>query len=240
MARDADDKLATGRLRRTAQAGRALGAAGIQGARGNHQEAAERMVRTLGQLKGGAAKIAQLASFIDTDFIPDEYRGTYQDELGKLRANAPPMSWDKVKRVLDEDWDDPIDDHFASFEQEAIAAASIGQVHRATLLDGTDVAVKIQYPGMARALEADMSNATMLMRLAKALAPGLDAKSVAAELRERVLEELDYEIEAANQRTFARAYRGHPFIRVPDVIGSLSTERVLVTEWVRGVGFDEV
>ena len=240
MARDDDDKLTTGRVRRTAQAGRALGAAGIQGARGNHQEAAERMVKTLGQLKGGAAKIAQLASFIDTDFIPDEYRGTYQDELGKLRANAPAMSWDKVSRVLDEEWDDPIEDHFASFEHEAVAAASIGQVHRATLLDGTEVAVKIQYPGMARALEADMSNATMIMRLAKALAPGLDAKSVAAELRERVLEELDYEIEAANQRTFARAYRGHPFVRVPDVVTRLSTGRVLVSEWVDGIGFDDV
>ena len=240
MARDADDKLATGRLRRTAQAGRAIGAAGIQGARGNHQEAAERMVKTFGQLKGGAAKIAQLASFIDTDFIPEEYRGTYQAELGKLRANAPAMSWDKVKRVLDEEWDDPIDEHFASFDHEAIAAASIGQVHRATLLDGTQVAVKIQYPGMARALEADMSNAAMIMRLGKALAPGLDAKSVAAELRERVLEELDYEIEAANQRTFARAYRGHPFIYVPDVVTRLSTGRVLVSEWVDGIGFDDV
>lgn len=240
MARDPDDKLATGRVRRTAQAGRAIGAAGIHGARGNHQEAAERMVKTLGQLKGGAAKIAQLASFIDTDFIPEEYRGTYQAELGKLRANAPSMSWDAVKGVLEEEWDDPVDELFERFDREATAAASIGQVHRATMLDGREVAVKIQYPGMARALEADMSNATMIMRLAKALAPGLDAKSVAAELRERVLEELDYEIEAANQRTFARAYRGHPFIVVPDVVTRLSTGRVLVSEWVDGVGFEEV
>src|SRR6476620_3387881 len=105
MARKPEDKLATGRLRRTAQAGRALGAAGLQGARGNHQEAAERMVRTLGELKGGAAKIAQLASFIATDFSPDEYRGTYQAERGKLRTNAPAMSWDKVRRVLEEEWD---------------------------------------------------------------------------------------------------------------------------------------
>src|SRR5947208_8987035 len=85
-----------------------------------------------------------------------------------------------------------------------------------------------------------MSNAAMIMRLAKALAPGLDAKSVAAELKERVLEELDYEIEAANQRTFARAYRGHPFIVVPDVVTRLSAERVLVTEWVDGLGFEDV
>src|SRR6478609_5614201 len=103
MAED-PDKLRTGRVRRTAAVGAAVGSAGFKGARGQHQEAAERMVKTLGQLKGGAAKIAQLASFIDTDFIPDEYRGTYQDELGKLRSNAPAMSWDKVKRVLEEEW----------------------------------------------------------------------------------------------------------------------------------------
>jgi predicted unusual protein kinase regulating ubiquinone biosynthesis (AarF/ABC1/UbiB family) len=236
---DDRDSLRTGRVRRTAEVGRAVGAAGIKGARGNHQEAAERMVRTLGQLKGGAAKIAQLASFIDTDFIPDEYRAVYQEELGKLRANVPAMPFAEVRHVLDEEWDEPVAEIFDSFEEEAAAAASIGQVHRA-VLDGRAVAVKIQYPGMARALAADMSNAALIMRLAKALAPGLDAKSVAAELRERVLEELDYEIEAANQRTFARAYRGHPFIVVPEVVTSLSTERVLVTEWIDGIGFDEV
>jgi predicted unusual protein kinase regulating ubiquinone biosynthesis (AarF/ABC1/UbiB family) len=239
MARKPDD-LATGRVRRTAQVGRAVGAAGIKGARGNHQEAAERMVRTLGQLKGGAAKIAQMASFIDTDFIPEEYRGVYQEELGKLRSNAPAMPFEDVRGVLEEEWDDPVEDLFETFDEEATAAASIGQVHRATLPDGRAVAVKIQYPGMAKALAADMSNAGLIMRLAKALAPGLDAKAVAAELKERVMEELDYEIEAANQRTFARAYRGHPFIFVPDVFTRLSTERVLVTEWIDGVGFDEV
>jgi predicted unusual protein kinase regulating ubiquinone biosynthesis (AarF/ABC1/UbiB family) len=238
MAEDRDS-LRTGRVRRTAQVGRAVGAAGFKGARGQHQEAAERMVRTLGQLKGGAAKIAQLASFIDTDFIPDEYRGVYQEELGKLRANAPAMPFKEVRKVLDAEWDEPVEKLFDAFEQEATAAASIGQVHRA-VLDGKPVAVKIQYPGMAKALASDMSNAGLIMRLAKALAPGLDAKSVAAELKERVLEELDYEIEAANQRSFARAYRGHPFIVVPDVVTSLSTERVLVSEWIDGVGFDAV
>ena len=238
MAQDAD-RLATGRVRRTAEVGRAVGAAGFKGARGNHQEAAERMVRTLGSLKGGAAKIAQLASFIVTDFIPDEYRAVYQEELGKLRSAAPAMAFRDVRQVLDEEWDAAPEELFDEFEEEASAAASIGQVHRA-VLDGRPVAVKIQYPGMAKALAADMSNAGLIMRMAKALAPGLDAKAVAAELRERVLEELDYEIEAANQRAFARAYRGHPFIVVPEVVSRLSTERVLVSEWIDGVGFDEV
>ena len=198
------------------------------------------MVKTLGQLKGGAAKIAQLASFIDTDFIPDEYRGVYQAELGKLRADAPSMPWKDVRTVLEEEWEDPVEEVFEDFETQAVAAASIGQVHRAVLPGGRRVAVKIQYPGMAKALAADMSNARLILRLAKALAPGLDAKEVADELRERVLEELDYEIEAANQRAFARAYRDHPFIVVPDVVTRMSTERVLVTDWVDGIGFDDV
>jgi predicted unusual protein kinase regulating ubiquinone biosynthesis (AarF/ABC1/UbiB family) len=102
------------------------------------------------------------------------------------------------------------------------------------------VAVKIQYPGVPEAIRADMQNAGMILRLAKALAPGLDAKAAAEELKERVLEELDYEYEAQNQRTFARGYRGHPFIHVPDVITRLSTERVLVTEWVDGMDFEGV
>src|SRR3954451_4598636 len=239
MARE-PDKLPTGRVRRTAKVGAAMAGAGVKGARGKHEEAAERMVRSIGQLKGGAAKIAQLASFIDTDFIPDEYRGVYQEELGKLRADAPAMPFKDVRKVLEQEWDDDVSELFDSFEEEAVAAASIGQVHRATLPDGRRVAVKIQYPGMAKALAADMSNAGLILRLAKALAPGLDSKAVAAELRERVLEELDYEIEAANQRSFARAYRGHPFIVVPDVITSLSTERVLVSEWIDGIGFEQV
>src|SRR3954454_16010164 len=145
MARE-PDKLPTGRVRRTAKVGAALAGAGVKGARGKHEEAAERMVRSIGQLKGGAAKIAQLASFIDTDFIPDEYRGVYQQELGKLRAEAPAMPWNDVKSVVEEEWDDPVEELFEHFEHDAAAAASIGQVHRAVLPDGRRVAVKIQYP----------------------------------------------------------------------------------------------
>ena len=129
---------------------------------------------------------------------------------------------------------------FAEIEQEAFAAASIGQVHRATLHDGRAVAVKIQYPGVAEALESDLRNVGMIMRLARAIAPGLDARAVAEELRLRVMEELDYEYEAQSQRTFARAYRGHPFIYVPDVLTRLSRRRVLVTEYVEGLGFEDV
>ena len=257
MAED-DRSIPRGRVRRTAQVGSVIGSQGARYAgtraanlarsdeRGaeeidrRHLEAAERMVDTLGTMKGAAMKIGQLASFIDTEFLPPEYRELYQEKLSKLRSEAPAMPWKKVSAVLEEEWDCAREELFEDFSQEAAAAASIGQVHRATLPDGRDVAVKIQYPGVASALRADMQNAGMIMRMAKAIAPGLDAKAAADELKERVLEELDYEYEGQNQRTFSRAYRGHPFIYVPDVVTRLSTGRVLVSEWVDGIGFDEV
>jgi predicted unusual protein kinase regulating ubiquinone biosynthesis (AarF/ABC1/UbiB family) len=198
------------------------------------------MVDTLGKMKGAAMKIGQLASFIDTEFLPPEFRDLYQDKLADLRTSAPPMPWKKVKKVLEEEWDETPEELFEEFSEDAAAAASIGQVHRAVLPDGRDVAVKIQYPGVAEAIRADLQNAGMFLRLAKALAPGLDAKAAAEELKERVSEELDYELEAQNQRSFSRGYRGHPFIYVPDVVTRLSTRRVLVSEWVEGIGFEEV
>jgi predicted unusual protein kinase regulating ubiquinone biosynthesis (AarF/ABC1/UbiB family) len=254
-----DSKIPKGRIRRSAKLGSIVG---VQGARyagtkaanvgrseeeskerleQRHLETAMKMVGALGQMKGAAMKLGQFASFIDTEFIPDEYREIYQEQLGKLRTEAPAMPWEKVEKVLLEEWDDePVSEFFADFEREAFAAASIGQVHRAELLDGRQVAVKIQYPGIAEALDADLRNAGTVVRLARAIAPGLDAKAIAHELRERVMEELDYEYEAQNQRTFSRAYRGHPFIYVPEVITRLSRRRVLVTELVEGLGFDQV
>jgi predicted unusual protein kinase regulating ubiquinone biosynthesis (AarF/ABC1/UbiB family) len=205
-----------------------------------HIEAALKMASVLGEMKGAAMKIGQMASFIDTDFLPPEYREIYQERLSKLRTHAPAMPWDKVQEVLAAEYDDRPGSVFASIEEDAFAAASIGQVHRATLHDGSKVAVKVQYPGIADALESDVANAGIIVRLAKALAPGLDAKAVASELRERVLEELDYEFEAQNQRAFARAYDGHPFIHVPKVHSRISRRRVMVSEYVEGRGFEEV
>lgn len=254
-----DSKIPKGRLRRSAKLGTAIGSQGAKYAgtkasglfRGEdssqeklderHAETAAKMVATLGQMKGAAMKIGQFASFIDIDFIPEEYREIYQEQLAKLRSEAPSMPWEEVVKVLKEEYDgEPIEQLFDSIEHEAFAAASIGQVHRGRLIDGREVAVKIQYPGIAEALESDLKNAGMLVRMARALAPGLDAREVTRELRERVLEELDYEYEAQNQRSFARAYRGHPFIYVPDVITRLSRRRVLVTEFVEGIGFEEI
>jgi predicted unusual protein kinase regulating ubiquinone biosynthesis (AarF/ABC1/UbiB family) len=254
-----DSKIPKGRLRRSAKLGSIVGMQGARyagtkatnvarsedGARERleqrHIETAMKMVGALGQMKGAAMKLGQFASFIDTEFIPDEYREIYQEQLAKLRTEAPAMPWEKVERVLEEEYDgEPLSEMFAEFEHEAFAAASIGQVHRAELLDGRAVAVKIQYPGIAEALDADLRNAGTIVRLARALAPGLDAKEIANELRERVMEELDYEYEAQNQRSFARAYRGHPFVYVPEVVTRLSRRRVLVTELVEGIGFEQV
>jgi len=254
-----DSKIPRGRVRRSAKLGSVLGgqAARYAGTRAAnvarpeearqehleqlHLETAMRMVGALGQMKGAAMKLGQFASFIDTEFIPEEYREIYQEQLAKLRTNAPAMPWEKVSQVLEEEYEgEPLDSLFAEVEEEAFAAASIGQVHRGTLLDGRRVAIKIQYPGIAEAVEADLRNAGTIVRLARALAPGLDAKAIATEIRERVMEELDYEYEAQNQRSFARAYRDHPFIYVPDVLTRLSRRRVLVTEFVDGLGFEEI
>jgi predicted unusual protein kinase regulating ubiquinone biosynthesis (AarF/ABC1/UbiB family) len=205
-----------------------------------HAEVAEHAVEVLGNLRGGAMKLGQLASFVDVEFLPPEYRAIYQEKLARLRDAAPAMSWEKVRRVLEHEWGEPVDHLFSSISHEAVAAASIGQVHRGVLADGREVAVKVQYPEIADALESDLELASVMIGLGKAIAPGLDPKLIAGELRERVLEELDFELEAQQQRTFARAYRGHPFVYVPEVVTSLSRRRVLVAEWVSGRRFDEV
>ena len=146
----------------------------------------------------------------------------------------------QIAGVIQEELGDAPDVVFAEFEKTPLASASLGQVHRARLKDGTPVAVKIQYPGIAEAMEADLRNAGTIVRLAKAIAPGLDAKAIAEEIRERMMEELDYEYEAQNQRIFSRAYREHPFIYVPEVVTRISRRRVLVTELVEGIGFDAI
>ena len=126
---------------------------------------AERLVETLGAMKGAAMKMGQLASFIDTDYLPDEYRELYQEKLGALRTSAPAMPWEKVRKVLEQEYDEPYEELFERIEPDAFAAASIGQVHRGLLHDGREVAVKIQYPGIDAAIRADLSNAGMILRL---------------------------------------------------------------------------
>ncbi len=203
-------------------------------------EAAKQIVRVLGGMKGAAMKVGQVLSFVDLGIVPEEYREEFQAELAKLRDSAPTVSFEQMKDVIEDDLGEPIDAIFSEFDPEAIAAASIGQVYRAKLGDGRAVAVKVQYPGINRAVEADMKNLGVIMRLIRGITPQMDMQAVGDEIRERVVEELDYELEASNQRTMARLYRGHPFIVIPDVVTSLSRERVIVTELVEGDGFEQI
>jgi predicted unusual protein kinase regulating ubiquinone biosynthesis (AarF/ABC1/UbiB family) len=248
----------TGRIRRTAKVGGLLGgqtarnyatkAANLtrdqegrrRAAEKRQLEAAEQIVEVLGQMKGAAMKIGQVASFIDMAGMPPEVSDRFQEKLAELRDSAPKVSFKEMRKVIEQDLDEPLKELFADFEEEPLAAASIGQVYRAELHDGRCVAVKVQYPGVATAVRADLQNLGLLLRAAKRMAPGLDAKQVGTEIRERITEELDYEHEAQAQRAIARSWRGHPFVVVPDVVTSMSRERVLVTEWVEGTGFERV
>jgi predicted unusual protein kinase regulating ubiquinone biosynthesis (AarF/ABC1/UbiB family) len=198
------------------------------------------MVAVLGSMKGGAMKLGQLASFLHVDFIPPEYRELYQRELASLRDSAPAMPWPQVERVLRAELGESPARVFEDLEPQAAAAASIGQVHRGRLRGGREVAVKLQYPEVADALETDVRTVSILSPIARAIAPGIDVSAAVAELRERILEELDYELEAQHQRAFARAYRGHPFVYVPDVVTDLCSRRVVVGDWVDGAPFADV
>ncbi|MDX6670248.1 MAG: hypothetical protein QOI91_611 [Solirubrobacteraceae bacterium] len=253
----AQDKIPTGRVRRTARVGRvaasqAVKQAGTKAAnltRGQeasakalekrHIETAEQIVTVLGTMKGAAMKLGQVMSFLDVGLVPEEYREEFQRKLGELRDAAPKVRFEDMKKVIEQELDDKLDSEFAAFDKDPIAAASIGQVYRATLHDGREVAVKVQYPGVAGAVRADMQNLGLILRLLKRVAPGIDVGAIANEVRKRINEELDYELEAQNQRALSRIYRGHPFIVVPDVVTRLSHERLLVTEFVEGTGFDE-
>jgi predicted unusual protein kinase regulating ubiquinone biosynthesis (AarF/ABC1/UbiB family) len=185
-------------------------------------------------------KIGQIASFVDTGAFPPEMHARLEAKLAKLRDSAPRVSFEEMRKVVEADIDESLEDAFAEFEHEAFAAASIGQVYRARLHDGRRVAVKVQYPGIVRAVRADVQNLGLILRVAKLLAPGMDPKAMAEEIRERLTEELDYDVEAQTHRAFARTWRGHPFAVIPDVVTALSGERVLVTEYMEGLGFEQV
>ena len=254
----AKDRIPRSRLSRTARvAGLAAGQGARQigtraanltrGERGRqealerrHVEAAEQIVTALGTMKGAAMKMGQVLSFLDVGLVPEEYRDEFQRKLGELRDAAPKVRFADMRKVIESDLGEPLDDVFAAFDTDPVAAASIGQVYRAELPDGREVAVKVQYPGVAQAVRADMQNLGLILRLLKQIAPGLDVRATAEEVRSRIGEELDYEVEAQHQRSLARIFRGHPFIVVPDVVTGLSREKVLVTEFVRGAGFQEI
>lgn len=246
------DGIVTGRLRRAAplagMAARTAGESVIASLRrrpagaDDHARRAERYAEVMGRSKGALMKIGQIMSFVPFgSAVPPENRAVYQAAMSRLQADAPPMAPELAASVLESELGAPPGRLFEEFSDRPVAAASIGQVHTARLPGGRPVAVKVQYPGVAEAIRADLRNAELvavLFQMLRSVVPGLtraDPRMVAAEVSERIGEELDYRIEAAHQGFFAAAYAGHPYIHVPSVIAGYSTERVLTQELAEGL-----
>ncbi len=200
--------------------------------RAYHDETAREALQAMGNMKGVLMKVGQIVSFMD-DTMPASYR----DQLRALQSQAPPMDYDVVVRVIRDELGKDPERLFARFDREPVAAASIGQVHRALTRRGEQVAVKVQYPGVDRAIAADLKNGALLFNAIGALTPSMDARPIVEELRARFLEELDYVNEAANQRLFGELFAGHRDILIPKVYEALSSRRVLTTELVDGADF---
>ena len=195
-------------------------------------KAAQQLFTVLGELKGGAMKVGQALSVMEAA-IPEQYGKPYREALTKLQREAPPLPAAKVHRVLDGQLGTKWRERFSSFEDTPVASASIGQVHRAVWSDGRAVAVKIQYPGADEALRADLKTMQRMVRVLKQLSPGADVQGVVDELIERTEMELDYRLEADNQRAFAKAYEGHPHFVIPHIVAS--APKVVIQEWIEGI-----
>jgi predicted unusual protein kinase regulating ubiquinone biosynthesis (AarF/ABC1/UbiB family) len=198
-------------------------------------QTAEDVAVTLGTMKGVLMKIGQMASYVDDGLSPAVRR-----TLSRLQDSVPPMSEELAAGVVQEELGRPPERAFAQWDPQPIAAASIGQVHRAITHDGRAVAVKVQYPGIAETMAADLDNVALLRRMLRITAPNQDVEALVAELRERIREELDYRKEARNQRMMAAYYDGHPTIHVPRIIDEFSTRRVITSELSDGVRFHEL
>lgn len=193
---------------------------------------AEDVTRTMGEMKGAVMKVGQVLSLM-SGVLPEEMAS----QLATLQSNAPPMSYDLVRQVFEQEYGESPEHLFRKFQHEPFAAASIGQVHRAELKDGTAVAVKVQYPGVREAIDHDLANVGMMIKLGGLVARGLDAGTIVKDLEDGIRAELDYSREAAWQQRFFNAFEGHAFIRVPRVYPELSRDRVLVQEYLRGKPF---
>ncbi|HEU5420851.1 MAG TPA: AarF/ABC1/UbiB kinase family protein [Streptosporangiaceae bacterium] len=198
-------------------------------------QTAQDVTTTLGAMRGVLVKIGQMASYVDDGLAPPVRR-----TLSRLQDSIPPMSPELAAGVIAEELGAPPGQVFARWDPEPIAAASIGQVHRAITRDGRAVAVKVQYPGIAETMAADLDNVALLRRMLKITAPRQDVEALVAELRERIGEELDYRREAANQKLLAAYYDGHPTIGIPAIIDELSTRRVVTSELSDGAKFAEL
>lgn len=202
-----------------------------------HDDVAEAVFATLGEMKGAAMKVGQMLSFVDLDIDP-ELNNVYQRKLAALCDNAPPSDAGDIATLLENEYGAPVEQVFDWWDPVPLAVASIGQVHRARLPTGENVVLKVQHPGVAEAVEADLSNVELLGPIAKLLNPKVDPKPIIAELRERVVEELDYQQEAAYQQAFFDRYEGHPFIVVPQVHTEYSRPRVLCSDYIEGLRFE--
>ena len=200
-------------------------------------KAAQQLFTVLGELKGGAMKVGQALSVMEAA-IPEQYGKPYREALTKLQREAPPMPAARVHRVLDAQLGTKWRDRFASFDDKAVASASIGQVHKAVWADGREVAVKIQYPGADEALRADLKTMQRMVGVLKQLSPGADVQGVVDELIERTEMELDYRLEADNQRAFAKAYEGDPHFVVPHIVAS--APKVVIQEWIEGIPLSHI
>ncbi len=196
---------------------------------------AEQVAEALGQMKGALMKLGQMASYLDQG-LPEHVRAALAD----LQKDAPPMSAELAADMVRSELGGEPNEVFAEWDPVPIASASIGQVHRAITREGVAAAVKVQYPGVDAAVRADLDNVGLLFAGLGQLFPGFDHKPFVEEIRERLAEELDYRLEAANQRLFAEYYRGHPYIHVPRVLEEYSTARVLTTELAEGAGWSEM
>ena len=196
---------------------------------------AEDVAKELGEMKGVLMKAGQLISFI-FEALPDEA----QEALATLQADAEPMAPTLAATVVRDDFGRPPERVFLDWSDMPVAAASIGQVHKAITHDGRDIAVKVQYPGVHEAIESDLDAAEVMYAMfSSMMLKGLDAKGLVDELRDRMREELDYSIEAGNLAEFEARFQGHPWARIPKLVPELCSERVLTTEWVDGMTFDE-
>jgi predicted unusual protein kinase regulating ubiquinone biosynthesis (AarF/ABC1/UbiB family) len=196
------------------------------------EKAANQLFKVLGELKGGAMKVGQALSVMEAA-VPEQFGEPYREAFTKLQKDAPPLPADRVHRVLDSQLGTKWRDRFSSFDDVPIASASIGQVHKAVWSDGREVAVKIQYPGADEALRADLKTMRRMVSVFKQLSPGADVQGVVDELIERTEMELDYRLEADNQRAFAKAYKDHPHFVVPAIVAS--APKVVIAEWMEGI-----
>src|SRR5436309_5876108 len=157
-------------------------------------------------MKGAAMKLGQVLSFLDVGLVPEEYRDEFQRKLAALRDAAPNVAFKDMRKVIEEELGESLKEEFAEFDEEPVAAASIGQVYRARLHDGREVAVKVQYPGVAAAVRSDMQNLGLILRLAKRIAPGLDPQAIGREIRYRIEVALNFARTVQYTRTRVRTF----------------------------------